>query len=249
MKGVAPVGPAGNLAGRQSLARFKGVNAWIFDLDNTLYPRSTNLFQQVDRRIHDYVASLLKLSREDARIIQKDYYQRYGTTLRGLMQEHRVDPDAFLAYVHDIDHSVVQPDPALAAAIAKLPGRRFILTNGSRAHAEKTAERLGVTRHFEDIFDIVSSDLLPKPAAATYDKFLATTGVTPRQAAMFEDLSRNLAVPAALGMATVLIIPSEATEMLGEAWEQEGREAAHVDFVTDNLTGFLEGVLAELAAG
>jgi putative hydrolase of the HAD superfamily len=239
----AAAAPAGDLA------RFRGVDAWVFDLDNTLYPRSTNLFQQVDRRIHDYVANLLKLSRDDARRIQKDYYQRYGTTLRGLMEEHRIAPDEFLAYVHDIDHSVVQPDPALAAAIERLPGRKFILTNGSRAHAEKVAERLGVTRHFEDIFDIVSSDLLPKPAAETYDRFLAATGVTPRRAAMFEDLSRNLAVPAALGMATVLIVPAEATEVLGEAWEQEGREAAHVDFVTDDLAGFLEGVLAVVAGG
>jgi putative hydrolase of the HAD superfamily len=239
--------PAG--AGGSSLARFRDVDAWIFDLDNTLYPRSSNLFQQVDRRIHDYVAKLLNLSREDAKRIQKDYYQRYGTTLRGLMQEHSIDVDEFLAYVHDIDHSVVKPDPALAAAIEKLPGRKFILTNGSRAHAEKVAGRLGVTRHFEDIFDIVSSDLLPKPAAATYDKFLVTTGVAPQKAAMFEDLSRNLAVPAALGMATVLIIPGEATEILGEAWEQEGREAPHVDFVTDDLSAFLESVLAALAAG
>jgi putative hydrolase of the HAD superfamily len=241
MTGAAAAAPAGDLA------KFSGVNAWIFDLDNTLYPRSTNLFLQVDRRIHDYVANLLNLSREDARVIQKDYYQRYGTTLRGLMQEHRIDPDEFLAYVHDIDHSVVKPDPRLAAAIAKLPGRRFILTNGSRAHAEKVAGRLGITSHFEDIFDIVSSDLLPKPAAATYDKFLATTGVTPEHAAMFEDLSRNLAVPAALGMATVLIVPPEASEALGEAWEQEGREAAHVDFVTDDLPAFLEQVLAAIA--
>jgi len=241
MTGAAAAAPAGDLA------KFNGVNAWIFDLDNTLYPRSTNLFQQVDRRIHDYVANLLNLSREDARVIQKDYYQRYGTTLRGLMQEHRIDPDEFLAYVHDIDHSVVKPDPRLAAAIAKLPGRRFILTNGSRAHAEKVAGRLGITSHFEEIFDIVSSDLLPKPAAATYDKFLATTGVTPEHAAMFEDLSRNLAVPAALGMATVLIVPPEAAEALGEAWEREGREAAHVDFVTDDLPAFLEQVLAAIA--
>jgi putative hydrolase of the HAD superfamily len=240
MTGSAAAAPAGDLA------KFRDVDAWVFDLDNTLYPRSTNLFEQVDRRIHDFVASHLNVSRDDARRIQKDYYRRYGTTLRGMMQEHHVDPDAFLAFVHDIDHSVVQPDPRLAAAIEKLPGRKFILTNGSRAHAEKTAERLGVTRHFEDIFDIVSSDLLPKPAAETYDKFLATTGIAPRHAAMFEDLSRNLAVPAALGMRTVLIVPPEATEMLGEAWEQEGREAAHVDFVTDDLAGFLLTVLAEI---
>lgn len=231
------------------LERFRRVNTWIFDLDNTLYPRSTNLFQQVDRRIHDYVANLLNLSRDDARLIQKDYYQRYGTTLRGLMQEHRIDPDEFLAYVHDIDHSVVKPDPRLAAAIEKLPGRRFILTNGSRSHAEKTAARLGVTSHFEDIFDIVSAELLPKPARETYDRFIAATGVTARDAAMFEDLSRNLAVPAQLGMATVLIVPPDTTEIIGEAWEQEGRNASHVDFVTEDLPAFLEGVLSAIGSG
>jgi len=228
------------------LGRFRDVDAWVFDLDNTLYPRSANLFQQVDRRIYEYVGRLLKLTPEAAQRVQKDYYQRYGTTLRGLMEEHGIQPDDFLEYVHNIDHSTVQPDPRLAAAIARLPGRRFILTNGSRSHAEKVAERLGVTRHFDAIFDIVSSELLPKPNAITYDRFVIATGIAPKRAAMFEDLSRNLAAPAALGMTTVLIVPPEAVEIIGEAWELEGRDAAHVDFVTEDLAGFLEDVLAEI---
>src|SRR5690606_11542199 len=103
----------------------------VFDLDNTLYPRHTNLFAQVDRRIRDYVERLLAVPPEEAHRIQKDYYRRYGTTLRGLMVEHGIRPDDFLEYVHDIDHSPVEADPALAAAIAGLPGRKFILTNGS----------------------------------------------------------------------------------------------------------------------
>ena len=238
----------GAAAGGGDLGRFRGVDAWVFDLDNTLYPRSANLFQQVDRRIHDYVGRLLKLTPEEAQRVQKDYYQRYGTTLRGLMEEHGIQPDDFLAYVHDIDHSPVKPDPRLAAAIKTLPGRKFILTNGSRQHAEKVAARLGVTGHFDEIFDIVSSELLPKPNAATYDRFVAATGIKPAQAAMFEDLARNLAVPAALGMATVLIVPEAALKIVGEAWELEGRDAPHVDFVTDDLAGFLEGVMAEIGA-
>jgi putative hydrolase of the HAD superfamily len=164
------------------------------------------------------------------------------------MEEHGIQPDDFLAYVHDIDHSPVKPDPRLAAAIKTLPGRKFILTNGSRQHAEKVAARLGVTGHFDEIFDIVSSELLPKPNAATYDRFVAATGIKPAQAAMFEDLARNLAVPAALGMATVLIVPEAALKIVGEAWELEGRDAPHVDFVTDDLAGFLEGVMAEIGA-
>ena len=222
--------------------RFAGVNAWVFDLDNTLYPRHINLFAQVDQRIREYVGRLLKLGPEEAQRVQKDYYRRYGTTLRGLMEEHRVKPDDFLEYVHDIDHSPVEADPRLGAAIERLAGRKFILTNGSRAHAEKVAGRLGITRHFEDIFDIVTSAFLPKPNRATYDGFLAATGIDPMRAAMFEDLARNLESPKALGMATVLVVPPAARELIGEAWEMEGREAAYIDFITDDLAAFLEGV-------
>jgi putative hydrolase of the HAD superfamily len=226
-----------------NLGRFAAVDAWVFDLDNTLYPRHVALFTQIDRRIHEYVARLLDLPVEEARAVQKSYYQRYGTTLRGLMEEHGIKPDDFLEYVHDIDHSPVTPDARLGAAIERLPGRKFILTNGSRPHAEKVAERLGITRHFDDIFDIVRSELLPKPHAATYDRFVAATGIVPAKAAMFEDLARNLAVPHTLGMATVLIAPTGTEQVLTEDWEMEGRDAPHVDFVTDDLAHFLEDVL------
>jgi putative hydrolase of the HAD superfamily len=222
------------------LKRFATIDAWVFDLDNTLYPRHTNLFMQVDKRIREYVARLLHIDPDAAHRLQKDYYQRYGTTLRGLMEEHGIAPDDFLEYVHDIDHSVVEPDPRLASAIARLPGRKFILTNGSRAHAEKVAARLGIPDHFEEIFDIVSSELLPKPNRETYDRFVRVTGIEPQRAAMFEDLARNLEVPKALGMATVLVAPHGTREVLTEDWELEGRDAPHVEYVTDDLAGFLE---------
>ena len=228
------------------LSRFAVVDAWIFDLDNTLYPRHTNLFAQVDRRIREYVERLLSVDPEEAHRVQKDYYRRYGTTLRGLMEEHGIAPDEFLAYVHDIDHSVVESDPVLASAIERLPGRKFILTNGSRAHAEKVAEKLGFTDHFEDIFDIVRSELLPKPARRTYDRFVAATGVIPARTAMFEDLSRNLEVPSSLGMKTVLVVPSGTREVFQDDWEMEGRDAPHVDYLTDDLGTFLGEVLAAM---
>ncbi len=225
---------------------FRGVEAWVFDLDNTLYPAHTNLFAQVDERIRAYVARLLNVSAHEANGIQKDYYQRYGTTLRGLMEERGIAPDDFLDYVHDIDHSVVAPDPALSAALTRLPGKKFIFTNGSRAHAERTAARLGVDHHFDDIFDIVCAGLLPKPNRATYDIFLAQTGVSPVRAAMFEDLSRNLAVPHALGMHTVLVVPGGTREVFRETWEMEGEDAPHVEFVTDDLAGFVASVAGAL---
>ena len=221
-------------------AAFAATTGWVFDLDNTLYPRHTNLYAEVDRRIRDYVQGLLTMGPEEAEHLRKDYYRRYGTTLRGLMVEHGISPDDFLEYVHDIDHSPIQPNPRLAAAIAALPGRKFILTNGSRAHAIKVAERLGVTGHFDEIFDIVSAELLPKPNRETYDRFIAATGIDPHRTVIFEDLARNLAVPHALGMTTVLVVPAGTHDVLLEDFELEGQDAAHVDYLTDDLTLFLE---------
>jgi putative hydrolase of the HAD superfamily len=218
---------------------FDHVETWVFDLDNTLYPHHLNLWQQVDARIRDFVADWLKVSPEEAFRIQKDYYKRYGTTMRGMMTEHGVHADDYLAYVHAIDHSPLLPNPAMGDAIERLPGRKLILTNGSTAHAGKVLERLGIGHHFEAVFDIIAADLEPKPAPQTYRRFLDRHGVDPARAAMFEDLARNLTVPHQLGMTTVLVVPDDSQDVVREDWELEGRDAAHVDHVTDDLTGFL----------
>jgi len=223
----------------RDLGVFANTAAWIFDLDNTLYPRSTNVFQQVDARIRAYVRKLLNVDEAEAERIQKSFYREHGTTLRGLMLTHQVDPDDFLEFVHDIDHSAVQPDPALGAAILRLPGKKYIFTNGSRLHAEKVAERLGFSKHFEDIFDIVAANLVPKPLPETYDLFVKRFGMQPERTAMFEDLSRNLVVPKSVGMTTVLVVPSGTREVFHGEWELEGRDDEHVDFVTDDLARFV----------
>jgi putative hydrolase of the HAD superfamily len=221
---------------------FSHVDTWVFDLDNTLYPHHVNLWQQVDARINEFVATWLKVSSDEARLIQKDYYRRFGTTMRGMMTLHGVRADDYLAYVHKIDHSPLEPNPAMGAAIEKLPGRKLILTNGSVDHVDKVLERLGLTGHFEAIFDIIAADLAPKPSPQTYQKFLDLHRVDPERAAMFEDLARNLVVPHQLGMTTVLVVPDGTREVVREDWELEGREASHVDYVTDDLTGFLQGL-------
>jgi len=228
--------------GSKDIETFRRVATWVFDLDNTLYPHHLNLWQQVDVRIRDYIVGLLKVTHDEAFRMQKDYYKRYGTTLRGLMKEHGLEPDEFLDIVHQIDYSPLTPNPALGAAIEELPGRKLILTNGTRNHADEVLRRLGIDKHFEDIFDIKSAELEPKPNAAVYERFLARHRVDPRQAVLFEDLARNLVVPHQLGMTTVLVVPDGAEEVLREDWELEGRDAAHVDHVTDDLTGFLEGI-------
>ena len=228
-----------NATTQRPTRRFDHVDTWVFDLDNTLYPHHVNLWQQVDARIGEYIGNFLKVDAVEARRIQKDYYKRYGTSMRGMMTEHGASADDFLAYVHQIDHSPLQPNPAMGAAIARLPGRKLILTNGSTDHAGKVLERLGFPDHFEAVFDIVAAELEPKPAPQTYRRFLDLHRVDPGRAAMFEDLARNLTVPHGLGMTTVLVVPDGTQEVIREDWEMEGRDAAHIDHVTDDLAGFL----------
>jgi putative hydrolase of the HAD superfamily len=174
--------------------------------------------------------------------IQKDYYKRYGTTMRGLMTEHGLKPDNFLEYVHHIDHSPLEPNPVLGAALEKLPGRKLILTNGTRKHADAVMKRLAVHEHFDDVFDIFAAELEPKPSPKTYERFLARHAVNPGKAAMFEDLARNLEAPHALGMTTVLVVPQGHREVFREEWELEGRDEPHIDHVTDDLARFLEAI-------
>jgi len=218
---------------------FANVTEWVFDLDNTLYPRRADLFSQIDRNMTGFIRRLLDLEHDEARKLQKRYYRDHGTTLQGLLINHGIDANDFLAAVHDIDYSVLTPDPELGEAIRALPGRKFIFTNGDVPHARRTAEALGILDHFDDIFDIVAAELMPKPAPDTYRRFLEINGVHPAKAAMFEDLPRNLAAPHELGMRTVLIVPDNMDLVLGESWEQEGGDAAHVHYVTDDLRSFL----------
>jgi putative hydrolase of the HAD superfamily len=224
-------------------ADFADIRDWVFDLDNTLYPHHVDLFSQIDKNMTAYVSALLQMEREAARKLQKQYYLEHGTTLQGLMIHHGIDPDDFLEKAHAIDYSHLTPQPALAAAIKALPGRKFIFTNGSVKHAQATAAALGILDHFDDIFDIVAADYVPKPASATYDKFMALNRVDTQRAVMFEDLPRNLTVPKALGMRTVLLVPQNLEAAVTEWWERHDDTDSHVDYVTDDLTAFLNQIL------
>ncbi|MGV3551073.1 pyrimidine 5'-nucleotidase [Rhizobium sp.] len=223
-------------------ADFAHVTDWVFDLDNTLYPHHVDLFAQIDKNMTAYVANLLGLEYAEARALQKKYYYDHGTTLAGLMHHHAVDPHHFLDAAHAIDYSPVLADPDLADAIKALPGRKFIFTNGTVKHAEAAARALGVLDHFEDIFDIVAADFVPKPANATYDKFASLHRVDTKRAAMFEDLPRNLIVPRLLGMKTILIQPLPGYKAL-ERWEEFDNEDDNIDFATDRLSDFLKAIV------
>lgn len=217
---------------------FGHVDTWVFDLDNTLYPHEARVWPQVDERITLYIANLFGLDGLSARALQKYFYHRYGTTLRALMQEHDVDPYEFLDFAHDIDHSSIEVNPLLGAAIERLPGRKLILTNGSRKHAENVAMKLGIYDHFEDVFDIAAADFVPKPDRRAYEIFLTRHVVDPTRAAMFEDIAKNLVVPHDLGMTTTLVIP-KTIDPFREGFEQEAVEAPHIDHITNDLAGFL----------
>jgi putative hydrolase of the HAD superfamily len=218
------------------------VDTWVFDLDNTLYPATCNLFHQIDRRMGQYIADLLGLDAVAARKLQKDYFRTYGTTLRGLMVNHRVDPRAYLDFVHDIDLAVMDPAPLLDAALGGLEGRKVIFTNASRDHAEAVIRRLGIDKHFDTIFDIHDALYVPKPDEETYDRFIAAHGIVPEGTVLFEDTAANLAPAHARGMATVLIRP-------GEDGVENDDAAPHVHHVADDLTAFLKGLVRPVRDG
>jgi putative hydrolase of the HAD superfamily len=227
-------------------AGFDHVETWIFDLDNTLYPSSCRLFDQIDERMGAFISDLLKVDRVEARRIQKQFFYQHGTTLRGLMTDHGVDPDAFLDFVHDIDHTPIPADPALAGALQALPGRKLVFTNGTVAHADKVLARLGLVGHFSGIFDIVHADYIPKPALGPYQKFLRDHAVEASRAAMFEDIARNLEVPHRLGMTTVLVShPGNQDADVTNRQDDGGWDYVH--HRTDNLARFLRAVISEPA--
>ena len=229
------------------LATFAHVDAWVFDLDNTLYPFDCGLWPQIEERITLYLIEHSGLDGASAMALQRYYYHQHGTTLRGLVDEDGVSPEGFLDFVHDIDRSRLPPNPRLGEEIAKLPGRKLIFTNGSRRHALATVEQLGLGGLFEDAFDIVAAGLRPKPLEAAFDAFFAAHGVEPKRAAMFEDIAKNLVVPRARGMATVLVRPKAGGVDHRQAADREPGEP-QVDVVTDDLTGLLARINAELAA-
>ncbi len=222
---------------------FKDIDNWVFDLDNTLYPADSDLWPRIDHQITLYLMNLLGVDGLSARALQKYYYQLYGTTLHGLMNENGIDPHEFLKFAHNIDRSHLEIDHALSDAIGALSGRKFILTNGSQEHARATADKLGILQHFDSIYDIVSGHYVPKPDAATYERFFVQNNIDPHKSVMFEDLEKNLKPAYEFGMVTVLVVPKLGHEDHREDWEKVIENPVHVNFITDDLSGFLRKVV------
>lgn len=229
-------------------ASFSQVAFWIFDLDNTLYTSQTGLFEQITERIRSFIRMLIPdLCPKGAAALQRQYCATYGTSLRGLMVERGINPHIYLDYVHAVDHAVLAPNPDLAEAICRLPGKRFIMTNSTRVHAESVIQHLGITECFDGIFGILESNLFPKPLPQAYQTFLKCTGVKPRYAAMFEDTLSNLSIPFELGMRTILVHSEDKTHHTLQADSTNSASSyCRVHHTIHDLTGFLNTVSASL---
>ena len=208
---------------------FSHVQTWVFDLDHTLYPPSARLFDLIEVRMTRWVMETLSVDRAEADRLRKLYWATHGTTLAGLMREHDVDPDPYLEDVHDIPMDSLQPDPELAHLIRNLPGRRIVYTNGCAPYAQRVLEARGLGGIFDAVYGVEHADYLPKPEVQAFEKVFAQDGLAPENAAMFEDDSRNLKAPHAMGMRTVHVAAERAP-------------GPHIQFHTDDLNRFLNAL-------
>lgn len=222
------------------IEELRETQTWVFDLDNTLYPASCGLMAEVSSRMTLYVADALKLDSERALIEQKRMFREHGTTLRGLMNDHGVDPVHFMDYVHDVDYSVVGPMPRLEAALDQLPGRKVVFTNASTAHAETVLKNLDIARHFDGIFDVAAADYEPKPNPRPYELITAQHAFDPAHAVMLEDMGPNLKPAAEMGMTTVWVRYDTSTEPY---WAVPDGNTDFIHHETDDLITWLESVI------
>ncbi|MBJ27112.1 MAG: pyrimidine 5'-nucleotidase [Alphaproteobacteria bacterium] len=211
------------------------IETWVFDLDNTLYPSNSKLFDQVSKRIGLYISKNLNIPITEARIVQKDFFHKYGTTLRGLMLEHKINPDEFLAYVHDIDFSTLSLANDLDNALNNIDGRKIVFTNADSSYASKVLIQLGLENHFSEIFDIVAADYIPKPNPEAYKIFIKKHDFDPNTAIFFEDILRNLGPAKEMGMTTVWIKNNDT-------WALPGSDGVEAHYQTKNLGVWLNSI-------
>ena len=220
---------------------FNSIKCWIFDLDNTLYSGKTKVFEQVDKRMSKYISNKLNINVEEAKKIQKNYFHEYNTTLNGMIKNHKIDPGEFLEFVHDINIDFLQKDSALAKEIEKLDGKKIIFTNGSRKHAINVSKRIGIDQLFDDIFDIVDAEFIPKPLLEPYKKLVKKHKIDPKLCVLVEDIARNLKPAYEMGMKTVWIENDEP-------WASKFSDSEFVNYKTNNLSEFLKKINLAKAA-
>ena len=217
------------------------IKFWLFDLDNTLYSGKTKVFEQIDKKMSKYISEKLNVDIKEAKEIQKSYFYQYNTTLYGLIKNHKINPDEFLNFVHDIDISFLKKDLDLAQELEKLDGKKIIFTNGSRKHAINITQRLGIGQYFDDIFDIVDCDFIPKPSIKPYKKLVEKHKIDPNLCVFIEDIARNLKPAYEMGMKTIWIQNEEP-------WAKKYSDDGFVNYKTNNLSEFLKKINLTKAA-
>ena len=217
------------------MKELKNIKFWLFDLDNTLYSGDTKVFDQVDKKMSKFISEKLKVSEEEAKKIQKNYFHEYNTTLNGMIKNHKIDANEFLEFVHDVDLDFLQKNEPLEREIAKLDGKKIIFTNGSKAHAANVTKRIGIEKVFDGVFDIVDSDFVPKPSKEPYEKIIENFKIEPQYCIFFEDIARNLKPAYEMGMVTVWIENDEP-------WAKKFSDANFVSYKTNNLSDFLKKI-------
>ena len=217
------------------MKELKKIKFWLFDLDNTLYSGDTKVFDQVDRKMTLFISDKLNVSVEEAKIIQKNYFHEYNTTLNGMIKNHKIDAQEFLEFVHDVDLEFLKEDKELQNELTNLQGKKFIFTNGSKAHAANVTKRIGIQNLFNGVFDIVDADFFPKPSIEPYKKIIEKHGIDPQYCIFIEDIARNLRPAKKLGMKTAWVKNDEP-------WAAEFSGESFIDYKIDNLSKFLRRV-------
>ncbi len=213
----------------------ESIKYWLFDLDNTLYSGQTKVFEQVDKKMSQYISKKLNVDIKEAKKIQKNYFYKYNTTLNGMIKNHKIDADEFLDFVHDIDVDFLKKDLHLAEELKKLDGKKIIFTNGSKKHAINITQRIGIDQYFDDIFDIVDSKFIPKPAVEPYIKLVEKHKIDPKLCVFIEDIARNLKPAYEMGMKTIWIENDEP-------WAKKYSDSDFINYKTNNLADFLKKI-------
>ena len=217
------------------MKEFNSVKFWLFDLDNTLYSGKTKVFEQIDRKMSMYISKKLNVDITAAKEIQKNYFYEYNTTLNGMIKNHKIDPNEFLDFVHDINVDFLKKDIELGQELKKLNGKKIIFTNGSRNHAINITQRIGIDQYFDDIFDIVDSKFIPKPSVEPYKKLIEKHKIDPNLCVFVEDIARNLKPAYEMGMKTIWIKNEEP-------WAKKYSDDGFINYKTNNLSEFLKKI-------
>jgi len=217
------------------MKKLQSIKFWLFDLDNTLYSGQTKVFEQVDKKMSKYISEKLNIDIKEAKEIQKSYFYKYNTTLNGMIKNHKIDANEFLDFVHDIDVNFLKKDLNLAQELEKLDGKKIIFTNGSKKHAINITQRIGVDQYFDDIFDIVDAEFIPKPSIEPYKKLVEKHKIDPKLCVFIEDIARNLKPAYEMGMKTIWIENDEP-------WAKKYSDSKFINYTTNNLAGFLKKI-------